>query len=112
MDQFKVGYFTTTSGTSAKNVEVGFTPQLLEIYNDGSGASGCDKIIWSNEMPSGYFIKEAANGTRTYETSGGPSAYSTDYFGFTLPAALQGAADEFWYVAYGNCVYEEHGNLD
>lgn len=112
MEQFKIGYFTTTSGNSAINVEVGFIPQWLELYNDGSGAGTCIKYIWSKEMTSGYYIKEDASGNRTYETSGGPTAYSTDYFGFTFPAALHGAADKFWFKALGTGTYKAYGDLD
>lgn len=112
MDQVKTGYFTTTSGGNAFNVEVGFIPQHLEVYNDGTGAGTCIKYIWSKEMTSGYYIKEDASGNRTYETSGGITAYSTDFYGFSVPAALHGAADKFWYIAYGTCDFKNHGDLD
>ena len=112
MVQIKRGTFSTTSGTSAKNIDCGFIPAFVQIWNDGTGASNVDSYVWFHDMTDAYGFKAVAAGNNTYITSGGIAAYDTLFKGFTVPAGIQGAADVFWYVAFGPGSFENHGDLD
>jgi hypothetical protein len=110
--EMKVGSFTTTSGSIAVNIETGFKIQYIKVFNDGTGASNVDSYEYLAGMTDGYAFKSVAAGTNTYATSGGPTPYSTNFFGFTMPAASCGAADVWRYVAFGLGFYEAHGDVE
>lgn len=76
----------TVEGTGAAiNVEVGFTPDWVEVQNiDGNAAA-----VWSSDMPAGHMVKRSA-GTFSNATTNGISPYAGtrggDSAGFTIGA--------------------------
>lgn len=71
---------------AAMNVQLGFTPNEVYIFNRTTGAS----IRWLGSMPAAAGIKTVTAGTQTYITANGVTAYAgsngADSAGFTLGA--------------------------
>jgi hypothetical protein len=71
-------------------VECGFVPDKIVLTNQTTLIT----LEWNTNLESGDYYKIIADGTRTLETSGGPTLidgsdktnYVTSSFGFVLPA--------------------------
>lgn len=58
-----------TATNAEQVIELGFIPTRVTIVNRTSLAT----LEWNENLPAGNFYKVVAAGTRTLETSGGPS---------------------------------------
>lgn len=85
-------HFTSLAvdGTEQR-IELGFIPAKIEITNRANTVS----LVWYNTLPAGNYYKILADGTKTLETSGGPTLIDgsdkdndKEGQGFVLPASL------------------------
>lgn len=74
-----------------QRVELGFIPAKLEIINRSNRVS----MVWMNTLPANNFYKVLADGTRSLETSGGPTLIDgsdkendKEGQGFVIPASV------------------------
>lgn len=100
------GHFATGTETgtgSAINVELGFTPSKVVIYNETDPGT----YTWTDSMAAGEMVKVIGDGTQTFEASGGISAYAgaegSASVGFTIgtDSDMNGASDVLHYEAWG-----------
>ena len=95
---------TSTGTGSAINVELGFTPVKVVIYNETDAGF----YTWTNTMADGEMVKVIGAGTTTFESSGGISVYAgsagSASKGFTIgtDTDMNGASDVLHYEAWGN----------
>lgn len=63
------GSHIDTAGTTAAAVDLGFVPRYIRVVN----ATDRIEFEWFEGMTSGHALQTAAAGTRTLESSGGPT---------------------------------------
>jgi len=124
--QIKVGSFTvsTAEGTGGKNVEVGFVPEFILLWNSDASAADVGVMLrfggqaadaavtllklTDNGATGTDTINEiTSNGITDYDSgsiaaSGSPdTVLDSGFQGFTIPAAQLTATDVWHYVAFG-----------
>jgi len=104
----KYGTFTSTATDSSFNLELGFVPAVFKLYD----VTTQQIFIWMEGMASGYYILVGDDGALSYETSGGPAAYSTSYYGLTLGTGWTVTSGTYFYEAHSRDFYEDHGDVD
>jgi len=102
----KIGHFktgTVTGTGAALNVELGFVPARVEIINETDPGF----YVWTDTMADGEMQKTIGDGTTTFPTTGGISAYAGtvngNSAGFTIGADTDMNADDdvLHYTAFG-----------
>lgn len=94
--------FGTYTGTGAAiNIELGFVPARVEIFNETDGDVHWE---WQTGMTAGHAMQIAADGTSTRITSNGVTTRSpTDFTskqGFTVGTTLSESAKVHRYIAW------------
>ena len=93
---------TATGTGAALNVEVGFTPSRVEIINETDPGY----YVWTSDMADAEMQKTIGDGTTTFETSDGISAYAgasgATGKGFTIGADsdMNAASDVLHWTAF------------
>ncbi|MCP4546654.1 MAG: hypothetical protein GY835_09345 [bacterium] len=106
MNEVKTG---TVEGTGAAiNVQLGFQPDYVKVYNYDS--AGVEELEWFSGMTNGHAIKKTGAPARTKITSNGISAYGGtaggNGAGFTVGADTDvNVASEtlFWLAVRNGC---------
>lgn len=94
----------TVTGTGAAiNVELGFTPKVVFLFNETDPGI----FIWTDQMANAEMVKLTDAPALTFPTSNGVSAYAgvaaTTGKGFTIGADsdMNAASDVIHYIAFG-----------
>jgi hypothetical protein len=74
-----ISHFDDAGSPAAASYDVGFVPRYIRVEN------ATDRICneWFTDMTSGHAVRTVAAGTRTLETSGGPTV-AGDVVGFPV----------------------------
>jgi hypothetical protein len=74
-----------SAGTTAASYDVGFAPSYIRVVN----VTDRIEFEWFLGMTSGHALMTIAAGTRTLETSGGPTLTNVDTVGFPVLTGKQ-----------------------
>ena len=75
-----ISHFDDAGSPAAAAYDVGFVPRYIRVENT------TDRICneWFEGMTSGHALRSVAAGTRSIETSGGPTLAAVDNVGFPV----------------------------
>lgn len=75
-----ISHIDTAGAPAAASYKVGFVPRYIRVVN----VTDRIETEWFAGMASGHALQTVAAGTRTLETSGGPTLAAPDVVGFPV----------------------------
>lgn len=94
-----------TGDTNAQNIQLGFTPDYVKVWNETDGDTYWE---WFNGMTAGHALQATNHASTQFSkiTSNGITAYAgteaANSAGFTVGTALSESAKTFRYLAQAN----------